>query len=82
MQFSNANKNKVPQVTYSGTPYTQEQLDLGMFQMQKASFMRFIKKSPVQYSKIDRPMFFVVSTLITQGFISLTNGTLNFVKEL
>lgn len=76
------NRKTMPQLTNSGEPYTQEQLDLGINKMQKLSFLRFLKKGPVKYSLIDRTMFFIVSSLLNHNYISLNNGVLSFEKDL
>lgn len=81
-QFKNTSKQETPQITKSGTPYTQEQLDLGMLYMQKRSFLKFINEhGPINYNKIDSPMFSMVASLINQGYITRSiNNLLAFKK--
>jgi len=53
----------------------------GTFELQKLSFMRFIKKGPVDYGKVDQPVWFTISTLLILGCIKRVGNTLSYVKD-
>lgn len=55
---------------------------MNIFDLQKLSFMRFIKKNEtVDYNRVDLPMWAAISTLIHQGCVARNDNILTYVKD-